>query len=166
MVLRSFIKASVERLGSGGGQREASMTRQIAFEPLPASVCRPCSCSGLTHDAVWLSERQGRPKNSGTFSRRYVNQIVAIANQVRGTAICMRGFVEIANIQTMNAVNTPETQGVRRNILRIRKSVIAIRLPAKMAIQPRIFSIHLSVSHCSHCPNESAGPARPRKTKA
>jgi hypothetical protein len=27
-----------ERLGSGDGEREASMTRQIAFEPLPASV--------------------------------------------------------------------------------------------------------------------------------
>jgi len=27
-----------ERFGSGDGEREASMTRQIAFEPLPASV--------------------------------------------------------------------------------------------------------------------------------
>jgi hypothetical protein len=27
-----------ERPGSGDGEREASMTRQIAFEPLPASV--------------------------------------------------------------------------------------------------------------------------------
>ena len=27
-----------ERLGSGDGEREASMTRQMPFEPLPASV--------------------------------------------------------------------------------------------------------------------------------
>jgi len=27
-----------ERCGSGDGERETSMTRQIAFEPLPASV--------------------------------------------------------------------------------------------------------------------------------
>jgi hypothetical protein len=27
-----------ERFGSGAGERDASMTRQIAFEPLPASV--------------------------------------------------------------------------------------------------------------------------------
>ena len=27
-----------ERLGSGDGEREALLTRQIAFEPLPASV--------------------------------------------------------------------------------------------------------------------------------
>jgi hypothetical protein len=27
-----------ERLGSGGGERKTLLTRQIAFEPLPASV--------------------------------------------------------------------------------------------------------------------------------
>ncbi len=27
-----------QRLGSGDGEREASMTRQMPFEPLPASV--------------------------------------------------------------------------------------------------------------------------------
>jgi hypothetical protein len=31
-----------ERFGSGDGEREASLTRQIAFEPLPASVLFAC----------------------------------------------------------------------------------------------------------------------------
>jgi hypothetical protein len=33
-----FMLLPYQRLGSGDGEREASMTRQIAFEPLPASV--------------------------------------------------------------------------------------------------------------------------------
>jgi hypothetical protein len=38
-----------ERPGSGDGEREASMTRQMPFEPLPASVL---FCLGLMCDKV------------------------------------------------------------------------------------------------------------------
>jgi hypothetical protein len=32
------MEAKAQRLGSGDGERKALLTRQIAFEPLPASV--------------------------------------------------------------------------------------------------------------------------------
>jgi hypothetical protein len=34
-----------ERLGSGDGERKTLLTRQIAFEPLPASVLFALGCS-------------------------------------------------------------------------------------------------------------------------
>jgi hypothetical protein len=36
-----------ERFGSGDGERKALLTRQIAFEPLPASVLFAFGCRGL-----------------------------------------------------------------------------------------------------------------------
>ena len=37
-MLGSWLTKLGERLGSGDGERETLLTRQIAFEPLPASV--------------------------------------------------------------------------------------------------------------------------------
>ena len=45
-----FIPA--ERLGSGDGERKTSLTQQIAFEPLPASVLFGLA---LVYDAVIVS---------------------------------------------------------------------------------------------------------------
>jgi hypothetical protein len=42
----SFSKA--ERFGSGDGERKTWLTRQIAFEPLPASVLFALVWQGLT----------------------------------------------------------------------------------------------------------------------
>jgi len=38
---------SAERFGSGDGEREASMTRQMPYEPLPASVLLGDSFDGV-----------------------------------------------------------------------------------------------------------------------
>ena len=43
-----------ERLGSGDGERKTMLTRQIAFEPLPASVLFALVCSAEAHLASMI----------------------------------------------------------------------------------------------------------------
>ncbi len=49
-----------ERFGSGDGERKTLLTRQIAFEPLPASVLFALVGGGLTHQVggVWKTFRR------------------------------------------------------------------------------------------------------------
>jgi hypothetical protein len=44
-----------ERFGSGDGERKTLLTRQIAFEPLPASVLFALGCGFIVHCFVKLS---------------------------------------------------------------------------------------------------------------
>ena len=44
-----------ERFGSGDGEREAQMTRQMPFEPLPASVLFTLGWSWMTGVMMWLN---------------------------------------------------------------------------------------------------------------
>ena len=71
--LRSCIHGKVlselgERFGSGVGERVASMTRQIAFEPLPASVLLGCwfilEAVGMPEARYRMNPPASSPRNS------------------------------------------------------------------------------------------------------
>ncbi len=65
-----------ERLGSGDGERKTLLTRQIAFEPLPASVLFALDCVTLRIESRRLKHRlkvgQMTPSNEEVPNRHII----------------------------------------------------------------------------------------------
>ena len=59
-----YAASGAERFGSGDGEREASMTRQMPFEPLPASVLFGLVCSWMV--APHVVEMENAPVDAST----------------------------------------------------------------------------------------------------
>jgi hypothetical protein len=86
-----------ERFGSGDGERKTLLTRQIDFEPLPASVLFGFGVGGALHihRSVWRKYRKAsKPKNKTNFQPPRQNH-----------------FVNIRNVSLMNTSHGPSVFG-------------------------------------------------------
>jgi len=83
-----------ERFGSGDGERKTLLTRQIAFEPLPASVLfAPCWFSSAVHASA-LSELDGGSSTVHEVESRDSGAVVELDGN---NAVAMVVSVKCAN---------------------------------------------------------------------